>query len=151
MNKKGFTLVELLATMAILAIISAIAIPNILRIMDDNKKDKVISDAESLIALAKYEVAKNSSLRESLDSGNVRLSLRTLDNKNTIMNDPNNNAYNRDDSNIIVSKSSGIIEYCVYLVSQNFKVSMAVNNDNCVKETIILGDNPKRYVNDVES
>ena len=42
-NKKGFTLVELLAVMAIIAVIGMIAIPNVIRLMDNNKKDKIIN------------------------------------------------------------------------------------------------------------
>jgi len=38
MNKKGFTLVELLAVIAILAILVIIAIPNVMKMFNDAKK-----------------------------------------------------------------------------------------------------------------
>ena len=148
MNKKGFTLVELLATMAILAIISIIAIPNVIRIMDNNKKEKILGDAKSFIALAKYEVARDTSLRNSLDNGSQRLTLRRIDLNNDVLNDANNAAYNRDNSYVDISKNNDTIQYCVYLISENYKVSY---NDNCVSETYLLGDNPKNYVNEIEN
>ena len=37
MNNKGFTLVELLAVLVIIALIGAIAIPNVISIADNNK------------------------------------------------------------------------------------------------------------------
>ena len=39
-NKKGFTLVELLATIAILGIISIVALPQINKLMQENSKRK---------------------------------------------------------------------------------------------------------------
>lgn len=44
--KKGFTLVELLAVIVILAIILAIAIPGISNIIESSKKGAVESDAK---------------------------------------------------------------------------------------------------------
>ena len=38
MNKKGFTLVELLAVIAILAILVIIALPNVLKMFNDSNK-----------------------------------------------------------------------------------------------------------------
>ena len=39
MNKKGFTLVELLAVIAILALLVIIALPNVLSMFNNAKKD----------------------------------------------------------------------------------------------------------------
>lgn len=61
-NEKGFTLIELIIVIAILAIISAIAVPNILSAVDNSRKTaditsaKVIADAASQV-VAKYEDA----------------------------------------------------------------------------------------------
>jgi len=43
MNKKAFTLIELLAVIVILAIIMAIAIPKIMNVIDNSKKDTLVS------------------------------------------------------------------------------------------------------------
>ncbi len=46
MNKKGFTLVELLAVIAILAILVIIALPNVLKMFNDSKKNTFIVQAK---------------------------------------------------------------------------------------------------------
>lgn len=54
MNKKGFTLVELLAVIAILAILSLIAVPNVLKYLNESRiramvtQENNISDAANL-------------------------------------------------------------------------------------------------------
>ena len=47
-NKRGFTLVELLAVIAIIALISLIAIPNIVGLSTSVKKDQMLDDAKKL-------------------------------------------------------------------------------------------------------
>ena len=55
MNKKGFTLVELLAILVILAVIAIITVPRITRMIDDSKKDAVnVSALGYLDAIEKY-------------------------------------------------------------------------------------------------
>ena len=48
MNKKGFTLVELLAVIAILAILVIIAIPNVLKMFNDSKKNSFLTEAKTV-------------------------------------------------------------------------------------------------------
>ncbi len=60
MNNKGFTLVELLGTLAILGIILLISIPSINNVVEKNKKLTFINDAKRFIALAEADARKNS-------------------------------------------------------------------------------------------
>ncbi len=55
MNKKGFTLVELLAVVAIMAVIALIAVPNVVNMLDRGKREQTITDAKAMIAKAKYK------------------------------------------------------------------------------------------------
>ena len=48
MNKKGFTLVELLAVIAILAILVIIALPNVLKMFNDSKKNSFLTEAKTV-------------------------------------------------------------------------------------------------------
>lgn len=62
LNKKGFTLVELLAVIVVLAIILVIAIPNVLGIIDNSRKDSFISTAKMIVDAAKTSIASNSNI-----------------------------------------------------------------------------------------
>ncbi|MCI7084196.1 MAG: type II secretion system GspH family protein [Tenericutes bacterium] len=55
MNKKGFTLVELLAVIAILALLVIIALPNVLSMFNEAKKDIFLIEAKTIYK----EVSKN--------------------------------------------------------------------------------------------
>ena len=54
MKNKGFTLVELVAVIAILGIIALIATPNILKLISDGKKEQFVTDAKEMISKTKY-------------------------------------------------------------------------------------------------
>ena len=53
MNKKGFTLVELLAVIAIIAVLSIIALPSVVGTFNESKKNSFISEARSAYKVAK--------------------------------------------------------------------------------------------------
>ena len=59
-NKKGFTLVELLAVIVILAIILAIAVPGISGIINSAKKGSFESDVKMIITGIEYSVLESS-------------------------------------------------------------------------------------------
>ena len=48
MNKKGFTLVELLAVIAILALLVIIALPNVLKMFNQAKKDMFLTEVKTI-------------------------------------------------------------------------------------------------------
>ena len=58
--KKGFTLIELLAVIVILAVIALIAIPIVMNIIEDAKKNSAINSAKLYVdGLSKYLCARD--------------------------------------------------------------------------------------------
>lgn len=60
MNKKGFTLVELLAVIAILAILVIIALPNVLGMFNDAKKSTFNTEVQSIFKQAQTDFVQDS-------------------------------------------------------------------------------------------
>lgn len=55
MNKKGFTLVELLAVIAILAILVIIALPNVLSMFNQAKEDTFATETKEMVKIAQQQ------------------------------------------------------------------------------------------------
>ena len=62
MNKKGFTLIELLAVIAILSILLIIAIPGVLEMFNNGKKNTFVDQAQSI-----YKTAQNEFMAKQLE------------------------------------------------------------------------------------
>ena len=59
-NQKGFTLIELLIVVAIIGIIAAIAIPNLLNAIDRGKQKRTMADMRSLgTSVEEYSIDNN--------------------------------------------------------------------------------------------
>ncbi len=103
-NNKGFTLVELLASMAILAILMAITIPNIMGILSQNRNVTYIEDAEKLVSAAKYKYASSEFVNKKLANNQCyKMTLKYLNN-GEFDDGPNGGIYHRDDSYVIIQK-----------------------------------------------
>jgi type IV pilus assembly protein PilA len=92
-EQKGFTLVELLAVIVILGIIAAIAVPSVLRIIDNSKKDAHVANAQQIINAAKTAASDNNLTPTT--SAAIYLSLDYLQKKEYIdtVKDPDGASY----------------------------------------------------------
>ncbi len=116
-NNKGFTLVELLATMSILSVIMILAVPNVVGIVARNKNKTYIEDAKKLVSISKYKMKSDSSVKEILSKNNpVCLSLQYLDAGKELNDAPNGGTYNNNSYVRIVKDSSGKYTYTVQLL-----------------------------------
>ena len=73
MKKNGFTLVELLAVIVILAIILLIAVPNILGVIEGAREDSDVSSAKMIATQGRYYA-----LQTSIAAGTVTVSCDTI-------------------------------------------------------------------------
>lgn len=115
-NEKGFTLVELLATMAILATLMLIAIPNVIGIVQRNKNKTYIEDAKKLETLAAYKVRSNPTDLKPAKGDSYCFLLPFLDKSNELSEPPNGGEYDKTKSYVIVTNNNGSLEYKVQLV-----------------------------------
>ena len=121
MNRKGFTLVELLGVIVILSIIMLIAIPNITSTLEKSKRDGYLTDAKKMISLAKYEIRKGDT--EKPESGKIlKISLNYLSTSD-LEKDPDGVEYDLDASYVLVLRQSGYLKYYVNLVANHGSVS----------------------------
>ncbi len=56
MKKNGFTLVELLAALVLLSILTTVAVGSVLRVVDKNRREIYVEDAKKFISQVDYQV-----------------------------------------------------------------------------------------------
>ncbi len=132
-NKKGFTLVELLAAIVILGLLVTFAFPTITRMVFKSREKIYIADAQKLVAQAEYRLRANNTEIEKPDPGNcIVLSLLYLDNQD-FENSPYEGAYQREKSFVVVKNTGSELQYSVMLVEKkkdgNYRGVYLVTND----------------------
>ena len=127
-DNRGFTLVELLATIAIMAILMIVAVPNIINILDKNKKTTYVEDARKLVALAKYRLNSDINIKRPTFHANpygcttdctydyrcVGFHYDTLVKEGEIEKGPEGGTYNLSDDSNLTNGSFVIIKYTEY-------------------------------------
>lgn len=137
MNQKGFTLVELLITIAIIAIISGLVFPNLTRIISKNKKEKFEYYANTIKEGAKlYIESYKDDIFDDNDSEQcVKLRYDTLYNKSLIKNyNDNNTTCNNAKTFVKVTKISNKYKYEISILCTQ-------NSNEVYKDNTELGTN----------
>lgn len=116
MNKKGFTLIEILAVIIILGVIMTIAVPNVLSMIDRNKKDTFIEHAKMMATQAEYTIRKDVSIEYPSEGKAIILTLEYL-NTSDIAESPYGTPYNKERSFVAIvnEKVEGFTEYKYYV------------------------------------
>ena len=105
MNKKGFTLVELLAVIAILAILVIIALPNVLKMYNNAKKNTFLTEAKTV-----YSEVSKKYISESMKGNKL--------------------SYISSEDNTKLDMTGNKLKYCIKLDNNGKITAMKVGNDN---------------------
>lgn len=119
MNRKGFTLVELLGVIVILSIIMLIAIPNITSTLERSKRDQYIVDAKKMISLADTAI-RNSGIQKPASDKWIKVTLKDLETTD-VEEDPEGYVYDENKSFVIITRKNGTLKYYVSLVANHSK------------------------------
>lgn len=151
-NKRGFTLIELLAAMVILGIISAVAIPNVMGILNNSRNNQYISDAKKLISVAEYKFRSSSDVKKPSNNKCIVMTLNYLDNSE-FEHAPNNNSYNKDESYVIINNINNKYTYSVTLVDSNNRGIEKKSLDDLVnsKSSDLIKDNISSTIKPLKS
>lgn len=116
-NNNGFTLIELLATMVILGIIMAIAVPNVMGILTNSRNNTYVEDAKRLVSLAEYKFRGSSTIQKPQSGEQILLTLQYLDNSE-FEQAPNGGEYDKNRSYVLIENIGGSYSYYVQLVEK---------------------------------
>ena len=105
MNKKGFTLVELLAVIAILAILVIIALPNVIKLYNNAKKNSFLTEAKTV-----YSEVSKKYISESIKGNKL--------------------SYINSEDNTKLEMNGNKLKYCIQLDNNGNIIAMKVGNDN---------------------
>ena len=132
MNKKGFTMIELMATITLLGIMSTLAVVSVSKYLNKSKK-AVYRDYEDTLknATTNYFLDHTGLLPEINDVRGTKVLATTLVNEGYLenMKDPKNNSlYCNNSSYVIVTRKDNVgfnmdLEYRVCLVCSKYKSS----------------------------
>lgn len=118
-NNKGFTLFELLVVISILVLLILVILPNILSIINNDKKEKYVADAKNLISLAKYKykLYKYNDLFTVKNNGCKETTASALEFDVEV--DPDENNYDLSSSKVMICYINNKYEYYVKMYSKD--------------------------------
>ena len=131
MNKKGFTLIELLAALVILSLLMMIAVPAVLNLLSNNRKDTALEDAKKLVSAAQYKMKSNTKIKKPLSNQCNVISMEYLETSD-FEEAPNGGEYDQLGSFVIIKRLPGDIKYEYYV-----RMVEEVDNDSYIGVSLV--------------
>lgn len=127
---------ELLAVIALLAILMTIAVPNVISTINNNKKKTFLMDAERMVSKADYLKSKSKADREYIKTnGSKTYSFANLNEAGEFATDADGGSF--DSSTYVrVTLSGGKYKYCVYVVGSRRKIT---SGSTCLDSESLTG------------
>ena len=104
-NSKGFTLVEVLATLIVLGVVSTMVMPKIFDYINSSRDNIYVQDAKKMISLAQYNMGASSTDIEKPNDGEIVIFTLNYLAGNDFRNPPNGGSYMMDASFVAVTYS----------------------------------------------
>ena len=117
-NRKGFTLVELLAMLVVLGILMAVTIPNITGILGNSRLNKTKNDATQIVETAKTRIAKDPSIPKPKNNECLILTLNFIDDNEEFTKGANGGDYQQFDSFVLYTREGSEYKYYLRLIEQ---------------------------------
>ena len=120
MNRKGFTLIELIIVITLVAMVSLLATPNVIQMVENGNKDKMIADANNFLddVMYKYSLEKYKDFYPTENNG--KCSVIQADNPIFAIDldkDYAGNTYDKVESSVQVCLKDNTYKYSIKLVS----------------------------------
>ena len=116
-NNKGFTLVEVVAVVALLGILSVMVFPKIFSLVEDSRKKIYVQDATRLLTKAQYIMNAKSNTIEKPGRGEmIVLSMKYLS-EGDFQNTPNDGRYLMDYSFVVIKNVDNNFYYAVTIIA----------------------------------
>ena len=115
-NRKGFTLVELLAMLVVLGVLMGVTIPNITGILGNNRLNVIKTDALEMVDKAKIKVARGDITERPKNNHCIVFTLDYLNDNGDITTGPNGGVYDQYESFIIYKRQGNRYKYYVRLI-----------------------------------